>query len=126
MTTPSEDSIAQSEAIAALAKHSWHLNLGSINPNTPLSISYSFLTEKPAYYLSASGAYALEQGHEIINTDTNNPFKELSQAQKDVFNLAKDAWAYVANITFTQTIGSIGQIAISTHTKLTWYFPPRF
>jgi len=43
MTTPSEDSIAQSEAIAALAKHSWHINIGSINPNTPLSISVAYL-----------------------------------------------------------------------------------
>ncbi len=43
MTTPSEDSIAQSEAIAALAKHSWHLNIESINSNTPLSLSVAYL-----------------------------------------------------------------------------------
>lgn len=37
----------------------------------------------------------------------------LAKHKKDVFNLAADAWAAVANITFVQSIGQTGDIAIT-------------
>ncbi len=111
MTTATEDNTEQSHAIAAIAKHSWHYDLQLyplevIKPNTPLSISYSVLTEIPAYYSSIDGVEALNR-HGV--TITNG---WLTDPQKTAFDSALKAWAAVANITFTNPTNGIGQITI--------------
>lgn len=50
--------ITEAQAIATLAKHSWNVfsatdfneTMGTIKPNTPLTISYSFFADRLPYY----------------------------------------------------------------------------
>ncbi|WP_427501728.1 calcium-binding protein (plasmid) [Methylomonas sp. MED-D] len=101
----------QQNIINTLAKYSWNGDrVTGLNPNTPLTITYSFLDGRPAYYSGEYGDSWLLNSRSVVDV---NSFSSLSQAQKDVFNLATEAWAAVANITFVQSIGQIGDIAVT-------------
>jgi hypothetical protein len=103
--------ITEQEAIEALAKYSWNGDkITGLHSNTPLTITYSFLTERPLYY---SGFYDDEWLRLVRGVTDVNSFNALSDAQRDAFNMAADAWAFVANITFVQTVGQSGHIAIT-------------
>jgi serralysin len=112
---------SQEYIASVLAKHSWNLiglsdsgTLGNIKPNTPLTISYSFLTGRPGYYAGTTyGDDFLINERGVIASEVNN-FSILSGTQQGVFSDSMAAWSSVANITFTPAQnGQVGDIAIA-------------
>jgi hypothetical protein len=111
---------SQDYIASVLAKHSWNIigindpgTLGSIKPNTPLTVSYSFLASRPDYYSGNYGDVFLRDNRGVIQSEVNN-FSILSGQQQAVFNESMVAWSSIANITFTPAQnGQVGDIAIA-------------
>ncbi|WFP49243.1 hypothetical protein PL263_14185 [Methylomonas sp. EFPC3] len=73
----------QQKIINTLAKYSWNGDrVTGLNPNTPLTITYSFLDGRPAYYSGFYGGLWLQDVRAVVDV---NSFTSLNQAQKDNF-----------------------------------------
>lgn len=71
------------QIIDTLAKSSWNGDrVTGLNQNTPLTITYSFLDGRPAYYSGENGDLWLKSTRDVVDV---NSFTSLSQAQKRRF-----------------------------------------
>ncbi|MBB3219750.1 DUF4214 domain-containing protein [Pseudoduganella umbonata] len=88
--------ITGNNAIDALVYSSWN-----IAPQTPVTLTYSFLTRAP---LEAT-------------SDDRAGFKAMSTAQQVAVREALGQWAAVANITFAEVSADTGQLQFGTNTQ---------